>query len=88
MPIMDQLHTAQAATIPMVRVRDGSVVFDIDTLDEALAFATAHPYPRGDYDEMIHQLESAVDPEDVIEAGHAFQWWAEANNVAAGPVRC
>ncbi|MBS7590150.1 hypothetical protein KHC24_22795 [Ancylobacter defluvii] len=85
---MDQLHTAQAATIPMVRVRHGSVVFDIDSLDEALAFATAHPHPGGAYEEMLRLLRGATDPEDVAEAGHAFQWWAEATNLVAGPVRC
>ncbi|MCB4768980.1 hypothetical protein LGR54_10225 [Ancylobacter sp. Lp-2] len=87
MPILDHMHTAEAVAIPVVRVRAGSAVFDIDSLDEALSFAQAHPHPRGDYDGLLHRLESATDAEDVMEAGHAFRWWAETNNIVAGPVR-
>lgn len=87
MSILDHIHYAKSATIPAVRVRAGSAMFDIDTLDEALAFAQANPHPRGDYDGLIRRLQSATDPDEVTEAGNAFRWWAESNNVAAGPVR-
>ncbi|MBS7546133.1 hypothetical protein [Ancylobacter oerskovii] len=73
------------ATIPAVRVRAGSAEFDILTLDEALSFAQANPHPRGDYDGLIRRLQIATDPEDVIEAGNAFRWWAESNGIAVEP---
>ncbi|MFK8252953.1 hypothetical protein [Ancylobacter terrae] len=68
-----------SAAIPMVRVRAGSAVFDIDTLDEALSFAMANPRPKGDYKGLIRRLQAATDPGDVVEAGEAFSWWAESN---------
>ncbi|GAB4069597.1 hypothetical protein KHC28_24260 [Ancylobacter sonchi] len=88
MPILDHVYTAESATIPVVRVHAGSATFDIATLDEALSFALANPHPGGDYDGLIRRLESAANDDDVIEAGNAFLWWAEANNIVAGPVRC
>ena len=87
MSVLDHIHTAQAATIPTVRVRAGSAVFDIGTLDEALAFAQANPHPKGDYDGLIRRLQSATNPEDITEAGNAFRWWAESNELVADPSR-
>ncbi|GLK86146.1 hypothetical protein [Ancylobacter defluvii] len=75
------------AVISAVRVRAGSAEFDITTLDEALAFAQANPHAKGDYDGLIRRLQSAVDPDDVTEAGNAFRWWAESNGIAVEPRR-
>ena len=85
MSVLDHIHTTQAAAIPTVRVRAGSAAFDIDTLDEALAFAQANPHQKGDYEGLIRRLQSATDPEDITEAGNAFRWWAESNELVVGP---
>lgn len=76
---------AAAALIPPLRVRAGTAVFEIDTLDEALAFAHANPHPRGDFEGMIRRLQSADHLEEVIEASNAFHWWAESNGLIVEP---
>ncbi len=73
------------ALAPPLRVRAGAAVFDIATLDEALSFARANPQPKGDYDGMIRRLQGAHEDGDVIEAGNAFRWWAEANAILVEP---
>ncbi|MBS9478292.1 hypothetical protein [Ancylobacter radicis] len=70
-----------SALIPPLKLRDGDTLADIATLDEALAFAEAHPHPRGDYEGLIRRLQSASETADRIEAGNAFKWWAEANGI-------
>ncbi|MCS0502466.1 hypothetical protein [Ancylobacter mangrovi] len=79
-----EMQPAVPVPMPPVRVRAGSAVFDIDTLDEALAFAQANLHPRGDYDGLIRRLQSAADSEECLEAANAFIWWAEANGIIAG----
>ncbi|MCB4770203.1 hypothetical protein LGR54_16425 [Ancylobacter sp. Lp-2] len=70
-----------SVAIPAIRVHAGSATFDITTLEEALAFARANPHRKGDYDGLIRRLQSAADPDDVLEAGNAFVWWAESNDL-------
>lgn len=77
------------ALMPPLRVRAGKAVYDIGTLDEALAFTRANPYPKGDVEGLIRRLQSADEPEEVIEAGNAFLWWAQCNAIIvprSGPV--
>ena len=69
------------AFIPPLRVRAGENLFDIATLDEALAFAQGNPHQKGDYDGLIRRLQGAHEDGDVIEAGNAFRWWAQANDI-------
>lgn len=69
------------ALMPPLRVRAGRAVYDIANLEEALAFVRANPYPRGDVEGLIRRLQSADDPDEIIEAGNAFRWWAEANAI-------
>ena len=65
--------------VPPLRLSGGDGVQEIATLDEALAFAEFNPHPRGDYEGMIRRLQGAHRAEDLVEAGHAFRWWAESN---------
>lgn len=82
---MDTHHAAPdfipPALMPPLRVRAGQAVYDIATLDEALAFARANPYPRGDIEGLIRRLQSADDPEEMAEAANAFMWWAQSNAI-------
>jgi len=73
------------ALIPPLRLRDGRSLTEIGTLDEALVFAETHPLPKGDYDGMLRRLQAAHETEDLIEAGNAFKWWAEANAILVEP---
>ncbi|WP_029354783.1 hypothetical protein [Bosea sp. 117] len=68
-----------------VRVRADDVAIRIDTLEQALRYARENPRPKGDYEGMIRRLEAASEPEDVLEAGNAFRWWAESNALAVEP---
>jgi len=68
-----------------VRVRADDVAIRIDTLEQALRYARENPRPKGDYEGMIRRLEAASEPEDVLEAGDAFRWWAESNAPALRP---
>jgi len=69
------------ALVPPLRVRAGENLFDIANLDEALSFAQANPHAKGDYDGLIRRLQGAHEDGDVIEAGNAFRWWAQANDI-------
>ncbi|MCK0208338.1 hypothetical protein MWN33_09870 [Starkeya koreensis] len=61
--------------------RDGTE--EITTLDEALVFAERNPHPKGDYEGMIRRLQGARGPEELVEAGNAFRWWAQSNALLA-----
>jgi hypothetical protein len=69
------------ALMPPLRVRAGQAFYNIANLDEALAFARANPYPKGDHEGLIRRLQSADEPDEIIEAGNAFRWWAESNGI-------
>jgi hypothetical protein len=71
--------------IPPLRLRDGSRLVEIASLDEALLFAETHPLPKGDYEGMIRRLQGAHETGDLIEAGNAFKWWAESNAILVEP---
>lgn len=73
--------------MPPLRVRAGRTIYDIATLDEALAFARANPYPKGDIEGLIRRLQSADDPDEMIEAGNAFLWWAQSNAILVDRAR-
>lgn len=75
------MSTLSSTSIPPVRLRADGESVTIVTLEEALAFAFRHPRPEGDYEGMIRRLEAARAPEDVVEAGHAFSWWAQCNDL-------
>ena len=81
---MDEMHAAMTL-VPPLRLRAGSAVFDIATLDEALAFALANPHPKGDYEGMIRRLQVADDEEEALEASDAFHWWAQCNGLLVMP---
>jgi len=66
---------------PPLRLRDGEGVTEIASLDAALVFAETHPLPKGDHEGLIRRLQAAREAEDVIEAGNAFRWWAESNDL-------
>ncbi|MBS7537806.1 hypothetical protein [Ancylobacter lacus] len=79
------MDTNTTRLMPPLRVRAGSAVFEIETLEEALAFATANPQPKGDQEGLIRRLQAADSTEEVIEASNAFQWWAESNAILVEP---
>ncbi|MDF2620956.1 MAG: hypothetical protein K0S00_3615 [Xanthobacteraceae bacterium] len=81
---MDTTNTPPAL-IPPLRLRVGSGLVDIATLDEALRFAEENPHPKGDYEGMVRRLQGAHETEDLIEAGNAFRWWAESNALVVEP---
>ncbi|MCK0196605.1 hypothetical protein MWN34_06720 [Ancylobacter sp. 6x-1] len=81
------IDASEAGTplIPSLRVRAGRAMFDLHTLEEALAFASVNPHPKGDYDGLIRRLQAADTPDEIVEASNAFQWWAETNQILVGP---
>ncbi len=79
------METTTTRLMPPLRVRAGRAVFEIETLEEALAFATANPQPKGDHDGLIRRLQAAASTDEVIEASNAFQWWAESNAILVPP---
>jgi len=77
-------NVSPPALTPPLQLRADGVITPIATLDEALLFAERHPLQQGDYPGLIRRLQSAGEPEDMVEAANAFRWWAEANGLLVG----
>ena len=77
--------TTPPSLVPPLRLRDGSRLVEIASLDEALLFAETHPLPKGDYEGMIRRLQGAHEQAERIEAANAFKWWAQSNAILVEP---
>lgn len=79
----DPFFPAASIVSEPVEIHFDGQVLEIASLDAALAFAEAHPHPKGDYDGLIRRLQSAATPAARVEAANAFRWWAQSNGLLA-----